>query len=298
MNCRVDAAAAPGTSRPRGPSRSRPQRRHEVRVRQAAHVEHEVGVERHAVLEAEAEERDHQRDAPRRAPARSAMKLLRSSWTVRSDVSTISSASARICLQPPRSSRMPSMTGRPCASGCGRRVSLNRRTSASWLASRKISTGSSRGIALQLPQDARELAEEAALADVDDDAPPSAARRLRGATARQRRDQLRRQVVDAEVAEVLERANRLRLAGAGQAGEDDERAPRAGFAVAAPSAARPRAHFVSARRAASGARPSRALEPLGQRRARRDGPAPAAAGCAPRLRRGSRCCGRARPACG
>ena len=37
------------------------QRGHEVRVRQEAHVEHEVGVERHAVLEAEAQERDEQR---------------------------------------------------------------------------------------------------------------------------------------------------------------------------------------------------------------------------------------------
>ena len=36
------------------------QRRHEVRVRQAADVEHEVGVDRHAVLEAEAEQRDHE----------------------------------------------------------------------------------------------------------------------------------------------------------------------------------------------------------------------------------------------
>ena len=34
-----------------------PQRRHEMRVRQAAHVEHQVGVDRHAVLVAEAEER-------------------------------------------------------------------------------------------------------------------------------------------------------------------------------------------------------------------------------------------------
>ena len=33
-----------------------PQRRHEMRIRQAAHVEHEVGVDRHAVLEAEAED--------------------------------------------------------------------------------------------------------------------------------------------------------------------------------------------------------------------------------------------------
>ena len=41
---------------------------------------------------------------------------------------------------------MPSLTDRSGASGCGRRVSLKRRTSAAWLASRKISTGLSRGI--------------------------------------------------------------------------------------------------------------------------------------------------------
>ena len=37
-----------------------PQRRHEMRIRQAADVEHQVGVDRHAVLEAEAQQRDHQ----------------------------------------------------------------------------------------------------------------------------------------------------------------------------------------------------------------------------------------------
>ena len=45
-----------------------------------------------------------------------------------------------------RSSLMPSLTDRSGASGCGRRVSLNRRTSAVLLASRKMSTGFSRGI--------------------------------------------------------------------------------------------------------------------------------------------------------
>ena len=42
----------------------------------------------------------------------------------------------------------------------------------------------------------------------------------------QGRNQLRRQVVDAEVAEVLERADRLRLARPRQPGQDDERRPR------------------------------------------------------------------------
>ena len=63
-----------------------------------------------------------------------------------SEVSTISSAISRITFSRCRSSRMPSVTDRSGASGCGRRVSLNRRTSAAWSASRKISTGFSRGI--------------------------------------------------------------------------------------------------------------------------------------------------------
>ena len=42
---------------------------------------------------------------------------------------------------------MPSTTGRSSASGCGRRVSLKRRTSAASLASRKMRTGLRRGIA-------------------------------------------------------------------------------------------------------------------------------------------------------
>ena len=79
----------------------------------------------------------------------------------------------------------------------------------------------------QLPEDLRERRQEAALADVDDDrdlldVAAGAQRQLR-----QRRNQRRRQVVDAEVAEILERADRLRLARSRQPGEDDERLPRA-----------------------------------------------------------------------
>ena len=63
-----------------------------------------------------------------------------------SEVSTISSAMSRIAFICARSSAMPSRTDRSGASGCGRLVSLNRRTSASLLASRKIRTGLRRGI--------------------------------------------------------------------------------------------------------------------------------------------------------
>ncbi len=75
------------------------------------------------------------------------MNASRSSCTVRSVVSTISSASPRIGTSRWRSSRMPSITGLSCASGCGRRVSLKRRTSAASPASRKISAGLSPRIA-------------------------------------------------------------------------------------------------------------------------------------------------------
>ncbi len=63
-----------------------------------------------------------------------------------SDVSTISSAMSLIAFSRERSSRIPSTTDLSRASGCGRRVSLKRRTSAAWLASRKMSTGLRRGI--------------------------------------------------------------------------------------------------------------------------------------------------------
>ncbi len=63
-----------------------------------------------------------------------------------SEVSTISSAISRMTFSFARSSRIPSLAERPGARGCGRLVSLKRRTSAAWLASRKIRIGLSRGI--------------------------------------------------------------------------------------------------------------------------------------------------------
>ena len=146
----------------------------------------------------------------------------------------ISSAMRRIGSSCARSSRMPSSADRCRASGCGRRVSLNRRTSAASLASRKISVGIEPGIARSDVEHARELLEQRALAHVDDDgglldlgAGPQ--RQLR--EGRHQRD---RQVVDAEVAEVLERADRLRLARARQPGQDDERGCRWRPSLSAP----------------------------------------------------------------
>ena len=63
----------------------------------------------------------------------------------------------------------PRSTDRSGASGCGRRVSLKRRTSASLLASRKISTGFSRGIRRSRAKIVGNDDRKFAFADVDDD---------------------------------------------------------------------------------------------------------------------------------
>ena len=119
------------------------------------------------------------------------------------------SASLRSGFIRSRSSWIPSSAERFGASGCGRRVSLNRRTSTSSDASRKISTGCRFRIAFQAAEDLRHLLEHLPFAHVDDDRRagdlvPGAQRQLR--EHRQQRD---RQVVDAEVPEILQRADRL-----------------------------------------------------------------------------------------
>ena len=236
-----------------------------------------------------------------------------------SDVSTISSARSRIAFSRDRSSRIPSLTERSCASGCGRRVSLKRRTSAAVFASRKIRIGLRRRHLPQLAEDLRKRRDEAALPHVDDDRDlldlAAGAQRQLG----ERGDERGRQVVDAEVAEILERADRLRLARARQSGEDDERcaggsafAARAFLAHVHPARVLPGLALLagahrdppdsSSSSSSSGVvtPASRAAPGRGDRpgRGRRDGRAPAAAGCARQPRRGSRRCGRARPASG
>ena len=190
-----------------------------------------------------------------------------------------------------RSSRMPSVADRSRASGCGRRVSLNRRTSAALLASRKMSTGLSPRICRSRGQH-RGNAEQkvpsrtsttiAHLLDV------AAAHDERG----QRRNERRRQVVDAEVAEVLERPDRLRLPGTGEAGQHDERraAPRRCAVAAVVCTARARPRHSSSGSPTSSPRRSRSSS---RRRARAPGGARAraAADCGRRPRRESRCSG-------
>ena len=75
---------------------------------------------------------------------------------------------------------------------------------------------------VQLVQQLLELLEVLAAAHVADDGDPVDLAALAAEQVDQRRHQLRRQVVDAEPAGVLERVHRLRLPGAGQAGDDHE----------------------------------------------------------------------------
>ena len=166
MNSRVEVSRSMKLATAAIAARAAAQRGHEVRVRQTADVEHQIGIDRQAVLEAEAEQRDHQ--LRRRAVARQRHEEL--PQLVDRHVGRVDDfvGQSRIgCIRCALVAN-PSVTDRSCASGCGRRVSLNRRTSASWLASRKMSTGFSRGIFRSrlniFGNDDRN-----SLADVDDD---------------------------------------------------------------------------------------------------------------------------------
>ena len=72
------------------------------------------------------------------------------------------------------------------------------------------------------PPYARELLRESALANVDDDRDLRVVGVLAQRQVGHHGNQRRREVVHAVVAEVLERADRVRLPGAGHAGDDEE----------------------------------------------------------------------------
>ena len=78
----------------------------------------------------------------------------------------------------------------------------------------------------QPPENLRERRQKSAFADVDHDCDFVDAATGPDRQPRERGNQRRRQIVDAEVPEIFERANRLRLAGARQSRQDDERLPR------------------------------------------------------------------------
>ena len=98
-----------------------------------------------ALLEAEAEQRDHHLRALARRLRDIRMKMSRSSWTVSRDVVHRHVGHRPDRGQLSRSSRSRRPRTARGASGCGRRVSLNRRTSELWLASRKISAAGCAG---------------------------------------------------------------------------------------------------------------------------------------------------------
>src|SRR5580765_4386644 len=74
----------------------------------------------------------------------------------------------------------------------------------------------------QLSEDTRKLREKFLLADVDDDGDLLQRARLARSQLCHRRNELRWQVIDAEVAEVFERPNSLRFPGPGESRQNDE----------------------------------------------------------------------------
>ena len=127
-----------------------------------------------------------------------------------------------------RSSWMPSSSRPSPWSGCGRRTLSKRRTSASSVASRKTRLGRSPRSRAAAMASSRACANHPRDAHVDDDG-DLLQRGVGVACARlvaqvgEGREQLGRQVVDDEPAEVLEDVGGRRAAGAAHPGDDDDR---------------------------------------------------------------------------
>ena len=117
---------------------------------------------------------------------------------------------------------MDSTTGRLGSSGCGRRVSLKRRTSAASEASRNHSETRSAFLLLELGVDRRQLAKALAFANVDDHGD------FRGVVFGLQSefvefaDESNRKVIDAEVAAVFKGPEEGSLSGTAQTCDDDE----------------------------------------------------------------------------
>ena len=176
---------------------------------------------RHAELVAERDQQ-HASAGRRRSGARyRRCSSSRSWWTVSALVSMMRSARARSSASSVRSRWMPASGPASPPSGCGRRVSLKRRTSTSSLASKNSDLEPVAGAA-QLVEHARVVGEELALADVDAEGDAVDALERAGAELEEARDEHERQVVDAVEAEVLEDVDRGALPGPGEAGDDDD----------------------------------------------------------------------------
>ncbi len=204
-------------------AREVPQAVDEIRVRQAPHVEHEVRIERHAVLVAKTHQVDHHfrpGSSVARHPHENVAQLVHRQ--VRGVEDQVRHRADGIELLP--------LLGNALAGGSIGRQRMR--------APRLAEPAHERGIAgfeederrlhvalrLQLPVDARKLGQEASLPYVDDDGDFRRGGVFAGRQLRHRGNQLGWQVVHAEVAQVLEGANRLRLAGAGEARQDDKAA--------------------------------------------------------------------------
>ena len=137
--CAPPAIAARSGATRALPAAPPPERRHEVRIRQEPHVEDQVRVGRHAAPEAEAHERDRRAASvvcrPPSTRGSAAAARARSAPTCRRP-DPPAGASAAAAAAPRRT---PSATDWLARSGCGRRVSLNRRRSAASAASRNSS---------------------------------------------------------------------------------------------------------------------------------------------------------------
>ena len=152
---------------------------------------------------------------------RSSLSRALSWWMEMSLVSMTRWARSRRPASSARSLRMPSMTLPPA----GQRVPAARLLEAAHqrLVGRLEEDERVLDAALvQLVEQLLELAEVLAAAHVADDGDAVDLAALAAEEVDERRHQLRRQVVDAEPAGVLERVHGLRLAGPGEAGDDHE----------------------------------------------------------------------------
>ena len=206
------------------------QRGNEVRVRQAADVEHQIGVHRNPVLEPETEKRDYEARAstlPGESHEEMAQLVNRHVRRVDDFVGQRPDQIQPLTLVPDplghRPIRRQRMRAPRFAEPPDERRVARFQKNQDWVQPRHLP---------KLLEDLRKRRQEAALAHVDDDGDflDVSAGTLR--QLRERRDERGRQVVDAEVAEIFQRADRLRLSRTGQPGQHDERRSGARRALA------------------------------------------------------------------
>ena len=236
-------------------SRVRPQRRHEMRVGQEPDVEQQIRIDRDPVFEPEAENRDDQLGAWRRARRDAGEDVTQ---LVDRHLRGVQHVIGELPDGPHR--------GALLADPFDRRAIGRERVRPARFAEAAHQRGLRRfekdqdGIesfaGLEPPVDPGKLPQQFSLADVHHD---GRARNLRAGAQRQLREHRKerhRQIVDAEVAEVLERPYRLRFAGPRQPGEHDE-PRRDGGARGPPGRVALLAHQRSSPPSASGPCPAR-----------------------------------------